>query len=303
MSGSLPTFLGIGATKAGSTWLYELLRTHPDVGMAERRREIHYFDFYYDRGPNWYKQFFKDVEACEIRGEFSPTYLYCEELSERIAESAPTVQKLLVSLRNPVDRVFSFYAMRVRVEGYEGSFEQFLAERPMAIHKSKYGVHLERLRPWIERGALLPLIFEEAVKDVENTKIQLANFLGVDPKLFPAGAGHSQINRRFSPRFWPLYVRVIALSQRLRRGDHDRLLNFAKRIGMKRLFEREGTSPVPPMQPATRRRLITIFEPDVADLEKLLGRPMTLWRNAWSRELGDLASQEAVELRAPQQAG
>jgi len=72
---------------------------------------------------------------------------------------------------------------------------------------------------------------------------------------------------------------------------------------MKRLFEREGTSPVPPMQPATRRRLITIFEPDVADLEKLLGRPMTLWRNAWSRELGDLASQEAVELRAPQQAG
>jgi len=286
MSGSHPTFLGIGAPKAGSTWLYELLRTHPEVGMSERRREIHYFDRNYDRGQAWYMQFFEEVDGYKVTGEFSPTYLYCDELTERIAESAPSVQKLVVSLRNPVDQIFSLFAFRVRTRGYEGSFEQFLDKGP-AIYRCMHGVHLERLRPWIERGALLSLVFEEAVKDVENTKMQLATFLGVDPALFPEEAGHSRINYSYAPRYKRLYVWAVAFSQRLRRGDHDRLINFAKQTGIKRLFDREGTFSVPPMQPATRRRLVEIFEPDVAALEKLLGRPMTQWRDTWARELGN----------------
>ncbi len=287
MSGPLPTFLGIGAAKAGSTWLYELLRTHPDVGMSERRREIHFFDRFYDRGLAWYGQFFEDLDGYDVVGEFSPTYLYCEELTERISESVPSVHKLLVSLRDPVEQAFSLYGFRVRTGDYHGSFEQFLDDRS-AIHRCKHATHLERLRPWIDRGALLALVFEDAVKDVEGTKLQLANFLGVDASLFPAEAGHERLNQGYSPRFKGLYVWFLALSQRLRSGDHDHLLNLAKRLGVKRLFEREGTSPVAAMQSATRRRLIDVFEPDVAHLEELLGRPMTTWRTAWAAELATL---------------
>lgn len=284
---SLPTFLGIGAPKAGSTWLYELLRAHPNVGMSELRKEIHYFDRNYDRGQAWYAQFFEGADGCDVVGEYTPLYLYCEALSERIAESAPSVRKLLVSLRDPVDRAHSSFGFRVRVEGYNGSFEQFLDERPATISRGRYGYHLERLRPWLERGALLPLIFEEAVQNVERTKIQLADFLGVESTLFPVQAGHKRVNQRYSPRFKRLYVKAITFSRHLRHGDHYRTINFAKRIGVKRLFEQKGTTPVPPMKLKTRQRLVELFEPDVVVLEELLGRPMTYWREAWARGLAD----------------
>ena len=46
----LPDFLGIGAQRSGTTWLYEQLRGHPQVVMSSKRKEIHFFDRHYDRG-------------------------------------------------------------------------------------------------------------------------------------------------------------------------------------------------------------------------------------------------------------
>ena len=81
------------------------------------------------------------------------------------------------------------------------------------------------------------MVFEEAGKDAENTKMQLPNFLVVDPGLSPTEAGHSRIYQQFSPRCKRLYVWVIAHSQRLRSSDHDRVINFAKRLRIKRMLE------------------------------------------------------------------
>ena len=60
----LPNFIGIGVPRAGTTWLHELLDMHPDVAVPQRRKEVHFFDRYYDKGMAWYSSFFPpDHEA------------------------------------------------------------------------------------------------------------------------------------------------------------------------------------------------------------------------------------------------
>lgn len=54
---TLPSFLGIGAMRSGTTWLDQMLRSHADIYMSERRKEVHFFDQYYDRGLSWYEDF------------------------------------------------------------------------------------------------------------------------------------------------------------------------------------------------------------------------------------------------------
>ena len=60
---TLPTFLGIGVPRAGTTWLHTLLAGHPDVYLPTRRKEIRFFDRYHDLGTAWYEAFFAAAEA------------------------------------------------------------------------------------------------------------------------------------------------------------------------------------------------------------------------------------------------
>ena len=52
---TLPTFLGIGVQRGGSTWLHTLLTSHPDVYLPTRRKEVRFFDRDYERGLKWYE--------------------------------------------------------------------------------------------------------------------------------------------------------------------------------------------------------------------------------------------------------
>jgi hypothetical protein len=97
---ALPTFLGIGVPRAGTTWLHGLLDSHPDVYVPSRRKEVSFFDLHYGRGVEWYKRFFPaDSETARYQaiGEITPFYFYGRDCPERI--SRMSVSKLLLMLR------------------------------------------------------------------------------------------------------------------------------------------------------------------------------------------------------------
>lgn len=108
----LPSFLIVGAQKCGTTTLFSMLCGHPDVAPP-LVKEVHYFDFDYRRDLSWYRAFFprrgrsKDG-AIPITGEASPYYIFHPYALERISEDLPGV-KLILLLRNPVDRAYSSY--------------------------------------------------------------------------------------------------------------------------------------------------------------------------------------------------
>ena len=126
----LPDFLIIGAAKCGTTSLYSFMIKHPDIYPA-LWKEIFFFDRYYPRGINWYRANFpskfqkfskKLVKKNFLTGEATPTYIHHPLAAQRVFETNSKI-KLIILLRNPIERAYSHYQMEVSL-GYENkSFE------------------------------------------------------------------------------------------------------------------------------------------------------------------------------------
>jgi len=117
----MPDFIIIGSQRGGTTSLYRYLLRHPDIGSAFRK-EIDFFNFNFRKGLPWYRSHFplslnRMVNRRYITGESSPDYLYHPHAVGRIRKTVPGI-KLIVMLRNPVDRAYSLYKWNVKV-GYE----------------------------------------------------------------------------------------------------------------------------------------------------------------------------------------
>ncbi len=123
----LPSFLIVGAQRSGTTSMYRALSQHPLVLKAVLHKGVHYFDLHYDRGPAWYRAHFpltREADRIEratgirpLTFESSPYYMFHPLAAERYARDLPGV-KLLVLVRDPVERAFSAHAHEL-ARGYE----------------------------------------------------------------------------------------------------------------------------------------------------------------------------------------
>jgi Sulfotransferase domain len=272
----LPTFLGIGAPRSGSSWLHDLLAAHEAIVMPKNRKELDFFTANFDRGPGWYASYF-DLSGRELItsvGEISPTYLYHPEIIPRI-KSLRSISRFLVILRNPIDRTYSDYAHRRRLVAYRGDFNSFLNDFP-TISEGMYFKHLEPFLNEFGVESFLILIFEEAVRDPGGTKVALARFLGVSPEGFPSEAGRHQVNQARRPRarlIGPMHDRVTRF---LRSRKLDIVVALGRKAGLEGILYRQGSG-LAPITEETRGRLAPLFAADVGKLEALLGRPILPW--------------------------
>ncbi len=104
-----PQFLIVGVMKGGTTSLYEYLIQHPQI-IPSLQKEIDFFNYQFNFGLDWYTSHFPPLPKYPkfITGEASPTYLLDLKTAQRVFEYFPKV-KLLIILRNPVDRAISQY--------------------------------------------------------------------------------------------------------------------------------------------------------------------------------------------------
>lgn len=120
----LPDFLIIGCQKCGTSSLHHYLANHPSVWSPEKK-ELHFFDYHYDLGLPFYKQYFNnqpDNIDDLLVGEATPEYIFHPYSAERIKKTLPKV-KAIVLLRSPIERAFSAWRMGIR-QGWETlSFE------------------------------------------------------------------------------------------------------------------------------------------------------------------------------------
>ena len=123
----LPGFLVIGAQKAGTTALYAYLRQHPAI-TGPSWKEVSFFDRHYARGEAWYRGNFPNSLRArgDLVGEASPSYLFHPLAPERVAGLVPEA-KLIVLVRNPVDRAYSHYQHEVALGREPLSFEYAVA--------------------------------------------------------------------------------------------------------------------------------------------------------------------------------
>jgi hypothetical protein len=141
-----PDFVVIGAKRGGTTSLYNYLLEHPSVAPLFPGRQhikgIRYFDSEYSRGPRWYRSHFplevagrqlaRPWAAPAVTGEASPYYLFHPLAAQRLAREVPGV-RIVVSLRDPVERAYSHYKERVRHGAEPLSFEEALEAEPARL--------------------------------------------------------------------------------------------------------------------------------------------------------------------------
>tara|TARA_B100000029_G_C17481159_1_gene925623 strand:+ start:279 stop:1112 length:834 start_codon:yes stop_codon:yes gene_type:complete len=140
----LPDFLIIGAVRSGTTSLYYDICQHPSVKKAAYD-EIGFFDDNYHLGLNWYRSMFptekkmskiqKETGFC-VTGEDTPFYIWNKNVIEKIKNLIPEI-KLIVILRNPVDRAYSNYHLSVREGNENRSFKDAIREDIKFINYKK----------------------------------------------------------------------------------------------------------------------------------------------------------------------
>jgi hypothetical protein len=209
----LPGFLIAGAARCGTTSLFEVLRQHPAVfGPSLPRKEVHFFDMAYDRGLAWYQCHFpltararlvtRAADTAPVAFEASPYYMFHPLAPERIARDLPGV-KLLVLVRDPVERAYSAHAHQVgygyETESFEraleledarleGEVERILAEptyisRPHRFSayriRGHYADQLERLEEIFGRDRIHVVDSGDFFTDPGPVYDQILNFLGL----------------------------------------------------------------------------------------------------------------------------
>jgi Sulfotransferase domain len=201
----LPDFLIIGTQRGGTTSLYEHLVRHPAIPRA-LTKEVRFFDVEYGRGLTWYRAHFpsqmykwarQKAKESLVVGEATPDYMFDPRVPPRVAAAIPEV-KLMVLLRNPVDRAYSHYWHQVS-RGFEQlSFEDALdreitravkfGEEPFGSferHHHSYlarGVYADQLQRWMDffpRDRFFIDASESLFKDPARVLADMFRFLGL----------------------------------------------------------------------------------------------------------------------------
>lgn len=251
----LPSFIIIGAQRCGTTSLYDYLSHHPQI-IPSPVKELFYFDDYYTRPIEWYKSFFptqkqrekleRDLVANVITGEASPSYFFNPYAAKRIKETLPDV-KLILVLRDPIERAYSHYNHIKRLNREPLSFEE-------AIEKEQ-----ERITP-------------------DNEKLAKDEFYKADQRrdysYLTRGYYAKQLKEWF--KHFPKEQLLIVQSEEFYRETPKVYNEIVEYLGLNSYtlptFEAKNALKYAKMAPETKEKLKAYFAPKNEELYELLGK-------------------------------
>jgi len=241
----LPDFLIIGAARSGTTSLYEYLMQHPCVEPCIVK-QLHYFDTYFNRGTKWYQANFplkttkfyneKFLKNKFITGEATPYYLQNPNAPRRVFELIPN-SKIIVLLRNPVDRAYSHYQRRLKNGTEKLSFEEVTEHEDSRIkgemekmqkdekyfslkyHQLSYisaGLYEEHLKRWMQffpKNQIMIIQSEDFFKNSSKIFSKVLNFLELP---------------EFHPKKYKQYQKMQYVSTSMNPKTRTKLIEFCK---------------------------------------------------------------------------
>jgi len=148
----LPDFIIIGAGRAGTTALYTYLIQHPSIITAstdndEPVADLHFFEYMISDKISWYKSHFpRKSKNSFVTGEFTSTYMYHKNVPERIFNLIPKI-KLIVILRNPIDKAYSTYNQQSHFNEVTSSFEETIKAEFARIDLNKNHIEYTNNNP------------------------------------------------------------------------------------------------------------------------------------------------------------
>ena len=277
-------FIGVGGEKTASSWIFQCLDEHPQICGA-RPKETLFFDTtkligeplrsrsaYEEKGLSFYGNYFSHCPPNLIKGEFTTTYLHDKRVAKFIHETFPNA-KILISLRDPIDRVYSQY-LAVRHLNLFRNFEDALRCEPEFIRRSFYAEYVGEYFKFFPSEKILIVFYEDILDDAIKFIQNIYQFLEVDSQFVPPGI---QVKKRsaeekFLAKLHSNMMTSACGRMAIRLGRSTKINSVLKR-GVMSLFRK------PAMNQETKNYLKGMFKEDMENLESLLGRDCTFWKN------------------------
>jgi hypothetical protein len=274
-AGRLPTYIGIGAARCGSTSIHRYLGEHPEV-RASPIKETNYFFYEGQRQKQFrirslaaYRAQFAGPEPAA--GEFSPNYMNNFLASARIRAAVPHA-RLIVSLRDPTERAFSHWAHNVRTGRESRAAAEALVPGERYVEASFYS---ERLQPYLRRfprEQILIVLFESFRAEPRAVMSRIYEHVGVDPSFSPA------LEHSHNAAAFPRHPQLNEIWHRIRRVQPYWFTAPKPLIRLNaRALERTHTEP-PRLDEALRARLDAFYAEEIDRTEELVGLDLTRWR-------------------------
>lgn len=232
----MPTFIIIGAPRAGTTSLYHYLRQHPQIVMS-KIKETNFFAFlasqvetnyqirsnskWHATSPPAYEALFESNRNTKAIGEASPLYLYMPSVPNQIYKHIPSV-KIILILRNPIERAYSAY-LKNRREGFEArSFKEAVMQEiksPSRVVTSKnfyvragfYFEHLQRFLQYFESNQLKIIFQEDLQKNSQLILKSLFEYVQVDNQFI------ADTSVRFNESLPPMLIKKPSVRQAMKK--------------------------------------------------------------------------------------
>lgn len=295
---NLPNFLIVGAAKGGTTSLYYYLSQHPDVFFSEVKEPCFFcfaqhkptyevgiktvFDF------DQYRKLFENAEGYKVIGEATAIYLYMhDEVIANIKKYIPNYEelKIIVILRNPVDRAYSQYMMNIRDLRDELTFEEAIEAEPtrkMSRNNTDLfyldrGYYFNQVKAYLDNFKNVKIyLFDELVESPGDLMKDLCVFLQIKDDFTFKMNEKFNVSGRPKFKFISKLIRQDFLIKKLLK----RVLPKDKRKRMALSFKNkmhEINLKKEKMNPNTREKLIENFREDILQLQSLIGKDLSNW--------------------------
>lgn len=299
-----PTFLVLGAAKAGSSTLCHLLGLHPEVFMSPKK-EVHYFSFEptWAKGADWYEAWFEGADPSQQRGEGSTSYSVRNvfpEAARRIAEYDPTLRLIYIA-RHPLERMESAW-LQLRRFGVRSPFEDVgMVELPDALRtdadfatalreqtasivdSTNYWREIDRYRALFPDERIHVLLLDDLQRDPRGTLSRVFEFLGVDPTFEPPSDGVHLNSKDGYLLVRPTWTRLVSTPRtRAAYRAASRVLPGAWKQAFSRRFLRKPVDGAPRWDADSLAFVRERLEADLGTFLEFYGYPADTW--SWSRE-------------------
>jgi len=266
-------FVCIGPQRTATSWLHFVLQQHPDAIFPFGVKETMFFDQRYDKGLSWYDWHFADGEGF-LRGEIAPTYFDSVQACQRLAKHCPRL-RIIVLVRNPVERTHSLYRHNVSKGRVRGDFSEALIMDPLLVSSGRYAVHCQRWEAAFSPDQVLYVLQEEISIIPQAVLDRICKHIGLGSFQF-SGDIKEVVNSATAPRNATLALifsraATLLFSMRLYRFVH-----WAKKGGLKNIYR--GGRAIPPMNSDCYQSLLGEFASDIEWLERKTGWDLSAWR-------------------------
>ena len=291
----LPNFIVIGAPKSGTTSLYYYLRQHPNTYLPVQK-ELHYFSYKQlkenTNGPgdrqvlnslcanrDEYDKHYASVRAEHAVGDISPSYLYYGVQKQIQQELGPI--KIIVMLRNPVDKAYSQYMHLVRdqretfpfykaLQAEESRREQGWSDIWRYAESSLYAERLQAYMDCFGRENVHVIIFDEFIKDPQSIMVSLFKFLGLNENV--TVNTQEKYNRTGKTR--SIKVANFLNQPSILKSFVKRITPDAWRISLRLKIMDSNTAEKDEMDGRSAEYLRKYFSEDIEKLEELIGKSL-----------------------------